>query len=224
MRTQEGLHSPKHISLIAIRMTSSHWIALVAFGTCAGFGLLSLWVSFKHPEVVGDPVMVRKARLGALLFPLFGLAFGYGAYAINNSVATTTLYEVTAEGSEGVELGAAAPVRNLQFEVEHPGAEHNLMISPRSKMFRSPSSAVEIAFSLHGPAGEVLIPERTEGFGVVGGGQRRKRDWEAKHFRFTPRAAGAHTLQLIPITIGIPTVHIHIEDPLKRDGKRAAGY
>jgi hypothetical protein len=204
-------------------MTSSHVIALVAFGTMALFGLLAWVVSFKHPRVVRDPVMRRKARLWALLFPVIGMVMGFGAFTLNNRVARTTLYEVVTEGSVGVEPGTSAPVRNLVFNVEHPGVEHDLMISPTSKLFQTPSSEVEVAFSLHGPTEEVLIPERTEHFRVEGGG-RRKRDWEAKNFNFTPVVAGSHTLQVVPITIGIPSIHIHIEDPLKRDGKRAAGY
>ena len=135
----------------------------------------------------------------------------------------TTLYEVVAEGSVGVKVGATAPVRNLHFNVEHPGTEHDLMVSPTSKLFQTPRFSVDVSFSLHGPAGEALIPKRTERFHVQGNGAH-KRDWEAKHFDFTPVAAGSHTLQVVPITVGIPGIHIRVEDPLKRDGKRAAGY
>lgn len=204
-------------------MTTSHLLGFIMFGMLALAGIGGWVISYKHPAVTGDSKMVRKVRIQSVILVLLGVVLGYGAFIINHRVARTTLYEVMAEGSIGVELGTSAPVRNLVFNVEHPGVEHELMVSPTSKLFQSPTSSVEVLFSLHGPAGEALIPKRTERFRVAGGG-RNKSDWEAKQFDFTPIAAGSHTLQVIPITIGIPRIHIRIEDPLKRDGQRMAGY
>ena len=188
-----------------------------------GSGTVALVVSYKRPGLMGDSATLPKIRRHCLILIALGVVLGYAAFAIDNRVARVTLYEVMAEGSIGAELGTSAPVRNLVFNVEHPGVEHDLMISPTSKLFQSPSFAVDVSFSLHGPAGEELIPERTERFRVEGRGSN-KSDWEAKHFDFTPGAAGSHTLRVIPITIGIPGIHIRVADPLKRDGQRMAGY
>lgn len=204
-------------------MTTSHLSGFFVFGMLALAGIAGWVISNKHPAVTGDPKMVRKVRWQSVILVLLGVVLGYAAFTITHRLARTTLYEVMAEGSIGVELGTSAPVRNLVFNVEHPGVEHVLMLCPKSKLFRSPWSAVEVLFSLHGPAGEALIPKRTERFRVEGNGPH-KSDWEAKRFDFTPAAAGSHTLQVIPITIGIPGIHIRVEDPLKRDGQRAAGY
>ena len=204
-------------------MTSDLIVAFVTFGTLALFGMLAWAVSYKHSAITSNPVMVRKTRRVALVLPVLGVVMGYGAFAISNRVTVATLYEVMAEGSVGLAPGAPAPVRRFLFSVEHPGVEHDLLVAPTSKTFQTPTSAVDVSFSLHGPAGEALVPERTERFTVLSG-SRRKTDWEGKTFHFTPRAAGSHTLRVIPITAGIPGIHVRIADPLKRDGKRMAGY
>lgn len=217
------LHLPQRFSLIAIHMTSSHLIGFVAFGVLALFGLLAWVLSYKHPAITGDPKMLRKTRRAAIIFPLLGVVLGYVAFHMNNRMAVTTLYEVMVEGSVGMTPGAPAPVRSHLFNVEHPGVKHELLVAPVSKMFQAPTSGIEVSFSLAGPTGEALIPERTEAFAVERR-SRRKTEWEGKTFDFTPVAAGSHTLEVVPLTIGIPGIHVRVEDPLKRDGQRAAGY
>jgi hypothetical protein len=204
-------------------MTSSHLIAFVAFGTSALFGILAWVLSYKHPAIAGDPVMLRRTRRVALLLPVLGVVMGYGGFAISNRVAVVTLYEVMVEGSVGVAPGTPAPVRSFLFNVEHPGVEHDLLVAPVSKTFQTPTFAVDVSFSLHGPTGEPLVPQRTERFTVISRSRSRP-DWEGKTFHFTPVAAGSHTLRMIPITADIPGIHVRVADPLKRDGKRMAGY
>ena len=204
-------------------MTTSHLLGFLMFGMLTLGGILSWVVSFKHPAVTGNPKMRRKARRTAVVLPVLGAVLGYGAFKIDNRVAVTTLYEVMAEGSVGMEPGTPAPVRNLLFNVEHPGVKHDLLVAPVSKQSHSPTSAVEVSFSLHGPTGEALVPERTERFDLERRA-RRKTDWEGKTVYFTPIAAGSHIIRVSPITIGIPGIHLRVEDPLKRDGKRMAGY
>lgn len=204
-------------------MNSSDLIAFVAFGTLALFGILAWTLSYTHPAITGNPVMVRRTRRVALLLPVLGVMMGYGAFAINNRVTVATLYEVMAEGSVGLAPGTPAPVRSFRFDVEHPGVEHDLLVAPVSETLHTPKSAVDVSISLHGPTGEPIVPERTERFTVIGR-SRSKPDWEGKNFHFTPRAAGSHTLRIIPMTVGIPGIHVRVADPSKRDGKRMAGY
>jgi hypothetical protein len=202
-------------------MTSSHVLGLIMFGIVAVVGLLGWVASYLHPSITGDPMMVRKTRRTAMLLVLLGVAVGYAVFKFDNRVAVTTLYEVLAEGSEGATPGAVASVRSLRFDVEHPGVKHELLVEPESER---PTSAVDISFSLHGPTGEALVPERTQRFEVNNYTRKTKPHWEGKTIYFTPSAAGPHTIRVIPITIGIPSIHIRVKDPLKRDGKRAAGY
>ena len=204
-------------------MTTSQLIGFATFGSLALFGMLAWALSYKHPAITANASMVRRTRRVALVLPVLGAVMGYGAYAIDNRVAVTTLFEVMADGSVGLASGTSAPVRKFLFSVEHAGIEHDLLVAPVSKTFESPTSAVNVSISLHGPTGEPLIPQRMERFDVVSG-SRRKTDWEGRTFNFTPHAAGSHTLRVIPITAGIPGIHVRVEDPAKRDGKRIAGY
>ena len=204
-------------------MTTSPLLGFLTFGTLALFGWLAWALSYKHPALTGNPVMVRRARRAGVLLPMLGVVMGYGAFALDDRVAAATLFEVMAEGSVGLAPGTPAPARRFDFNVAHPGVEHDLLVAPVSKMFETPTSAVDISISLEGAAGERLIPERIERFSIVGG-SRRKTDWEGKTFRFTPRGAGPHTVRVIPMTVGIPGIHIRVGDPLKQDGQRIPGY
>jgi hypothetical protein len=178
------------------------------FGSCALFGILAWVLGHKR---------------AALLLPVLGVVMGYGAFVVDHRVAVVTLYEVMVEGSLGLAPGTPAPVRSFIFNVEHPAVEHDLLVAPVSKTFEPPKFSVEVSFSLHGPAGEPVVAERTERFRVVSR-PKSKTDWEGKTFHFTPLAAGLHTLRVMPLTTDIPHIHVRVADPLKRDGKRAAGY
>jgi hypothetical protein len=205
-------------------MTSSHVLGLIMFGIFAVVGVLGWLVSYIHPSITGDPRMVRKTRRTAMLLVLLGVVVGYAAFKLDNREAVTTLYEVLAEGSEGATPGAAAPVRSLRFDVEHPGVKHGLLVEPVPKGSETPTSAVNISFSLHGPTGEALVPERTEHFDVIRSQRKTKIHWEGKTVYFTPSAAGPHIIRVIPLTKGIPSIHVRVKDSSKRDGKRGAGY
>ena len=204
-------------------MNSTYLLTLTAFGVFALFGVLSWVLSYKHPQITGDPAMQRRVRRWAIIFPLMGVVFGYGAFTINNKNRVQTLHEVMVEGTLDMQPGAPAAARHVSFTVEHPGVEHDLMISPTSTFWHHPKSAVDVSFSLHGPGGQLLIPESTVRF-AVRGRSRSRPDWEARHYDFTPSVAGQHTVLLTPLTNGIPGIHVRIADPLKRDGERMPGY
>lgn len=169
--------------------------------------------------MLSSPVMRDKAWM--IFLPLVGLVMGYLYITSSNQLAAVTLYEVMAEGSLGLAPDSRAPGQTLSFNVEHPGVEHELLVDPTSRVI--PGFAVDISFSLHGPTGETLIAERTEHFKPERRPNRRVY-WEGKTVRFTPTVAGSHTIRVTPITLGIPGIHIRVADPLKRDGKRLAGY
>jgi hypothetical protein len=50
------------------------------------------------------------------------------------------------------------------------------------------------------------------------------RDWESAEWLFTPAETGTYTVSLRLQTAGIPSVHVRITDPAKRDGRRISGY
>jgi hypothetical protein len=154
---------------------------------------------------------------------VFCALFGAGAYAIDHGVARTTLFEVDAEGSLGVAVGAPAPVREFEVLVEHPGVEHELFVSPTlGDTGGDPEGVVELHVWLAAPDGRVLVdqslqlsPEcrRTSGCGWE--------DWTAP---FTPTTAAPHLLAVTVVSTDVPAVHVLVTDPEKSDGERAPGY
>lgn len=205
-------------------MTNSHLLGLVTFAAFALFALLAWAVSNKHPDVRRDLSLQRRTRQTALFLVVLGAAFGYFAFFIDYGMRVTTLREVMVEGSVQASPGTPPPARTVTFAVEHPGVEHELFLSPTAELFQPPESDVDVSFSLHGPDGEALLPERTERFAVrtVSWGERA--DWDGKTFPFTPAVTGQHMLRVKPLTTGIPRIQVRIEDPANRDGERMPGY
>ncbi len=163
--------------------------------------------------------MRRHAHRVSILLPVLGVALGYGAFALDNALRVTTLHEEFLGGNQGEPPGTVSQQRQIVFAVERPDIEHTLFLSPTALPFQRPRSAVDIAFSLHDPAGQALLPEKTERFEMRSG-----TDWEAKFFPFVPPYAGTYTLRIRLRTAGIPRVHVRIVDPEKRNGFRMPGY
>lgn len=205
-------------------MTNSHLLGFVTFGSFALFALLAWGVSYKHPDVARNPVTQRTTRRTAVFLFVLGMVLGYFAFAIDYRMRITTLHEEMVEGSVGMKAGTPAPIRTVTFQVEHPGVAHELFLSPNSELLQQPESDVEVAFSLHGPEGEAILPESTEKFSVSAGSRNDRADWEGKTFAFTPKVVGAHTVRVKPRAVGIPRIQVRIEDPMKRDGERPSGY
>lgn len=205
-------------------MNNSHLLGLILFGVCALFALLTWVVSTTHPDIAQNPVQRRRTQFTALCFLLFGAAFGYAAFAIDNQMRITTLHETMVEGSLETTPNTPAPVRTISFTVDHPGVEHELYLSPTADLLHIPKSDAELTFSLEAPDGKSLLSERTESFRVRPATEDHRADWNGKTFPFTPSNAGIYTVHLTPITANIPRIQVRITDPLKRDGKRMPGY
>lgn len=205
-------------------MTNSHLLGFVTFGGLALMASLAWLASYKHPAIAGKPSVRRKTRRTALFLLALGAALGYGAFAMDNRMRITTLYEVMVEGSVDAIPGTPAPLRTVLFTVERPGVAHKLFLSPTSERSYPATAAAEVSFSLHDPLGEALLSKRSERFAVRPGSRSARADWEGKTFSFTPVAAGPHTVQVMPLTTGIPRIQVRIVDPLKRDGERMLGY
>lgn len=193
-------------------------LLLVGLGCGAGFAVLAVYGQVRGGTRLGDvgcgvPAGILVA--GALL--------GAGAYWLDSSIASTTLFEVDADGSMGIAVGAPAPVREYDVLVEHPGVEHELFVSPTTgDSGTDPDFAVELHVLLTDPAGEVMVdqplllqPECTRSAGC---------GWEDWTARFTPAAAAPHRLSVTVLTVDVPAVHVLVTDPEKTDGERAPGY
>lgn len=195
-------------------MTTSHWVGLIIFGSFALFALLCWWASVKHPEVRQNPVSRRFTQTMAWVLLVFGAGFGYWVFTVDYKMRVTTLHEEMVEGK----------TQTIRFTVEHPGVRHELLLAPTADLLHPPKTEAEIRFSLKGPKGQVVLPERIERFGVRGATTKERADWYSHTIGFVPTAAGPHTLPLQPLTPGIPRIHIYITDPQKRNGHRIPGY
>jgi hypothetical protein len=66
------------------------------------------------------------------------------------------------------------------------------------------------------------VEDREHTFYARGG--RGRSNWSSTTVDFAPAESGTYVLDVFPITVGIPSVHVKISDSAKRDGRRASGY
>lgn len=175
------------------------------------FGFSMAWLCSRH----------SRSPFQSFLFVLGGLLAGSAIYLSDRNLRGQTLAEAMLEGSQGVSVGAPAPLRTLTFEVEHAQVQHELMLSPYSP--GSPSGPVELSLEVKDREGSVLLSDRRI-YAVRGGGRNGRSHWEAAYLNFTPRLLGEHRLEVHLFTVEIPQVHVRIADPLKKDGQRIPGY
>ncbi len=165
----------------------------------------------------------RKLTLVVAVF----VVMGFLAYWIDSGQARTTLFEVLAEGSEGVTPGVdAAPLREFDVLIEHPGVEHTLNVNPTfgpGLGVREAEYPVEVGFQLATPTGQLLVDEQAVPFAVDCSGRGRC-GWDSESRTFVPTSTGPHRLTLVIITVDVPYVKVRIEDPGKTAGRRAPGY
>lgn len=189
--------------------------ALLAATILALFGATGTWIGrTRHP-------VPHRGRLVALFWGLGVTLAAFGWWS-DVGLRRVTLFEVIAEGSRGAPVGGEAPVRAFEFEVLHAGVEHDLRVYPEYEQLalRWSDFDAEVHARVLDADGRVL---------VEGSHMHRPifedRSWRDQRYVFTPERAGPHTLVIIPITVGIPTVHARIVDPLGvPDDRRLPGY
>ncbi|MBI3927388.1 MAG: hypothetical protein HY319_17755 [Armatimonadetes bacterium] len=169
-----------------------------------------------------DPESPRS-RISAAAFVLGGALAGWYIYSTDAAMRRQTLFETMVEGSQGVTVGAEAPVRRMTFEVEHPGTEHTLLVAPYMPAPNSPTGGAEVEVRLLDPSSGMLVQDRRV-YEVRSGGRGSRGNWEAAYFPFTPTRPGPHTLELTLLTVDVPNVHVRVEDPLNTDGERIPGF
>ncbi len=164
----------------------------------------------------------RRAKVSGFCLVILGLGGGWFIDGTDQQLRGETLFEVMAEGSVGVVAGAPAPVRQLQFVVEHPKVEHTLMVSPSAYRAAEPTGDAELSFQLRSPDGIVVVEEQR--VYAVRYPSRSRPEWQASYHPFVPKSAGTYTLEVVLLTVDVPHVHIRVADPQKTDGKRIRGW
>jgi hypothetical protein len=136
-------------------VSTSVLLLLVGAGCGAGFAALAAYGQVRRGGRLRDVGWGLPTGLLAA-----GTLFGALMYGIDSGVARVTLFEVDAEGSLGMPIGAPAPVREYDVLVEHPGITHELFVSPTlGDTWGDPEGAVELHVRLVDPAGGVLVDQ-----------------------------------------------------------------
>jgi len=193
-------------------MSSGLVIALVSVAVSGAF---AVWIAR-----IRQPVPARGAMAGLMLAS--GVALGLFAWWSEMRISGETLFEVVAEGTLGLSVGAPAPERRFVFEVEHALTEHTLHVYPEipAPALRWSSGDVTVRVRVLAPDGTALVDDER-----VHAARARGLQWRSERYPFTPSQNGAHTLVLVVLTAEIPAVHARIVDPLGTfRGRRAPGY
>jgi hypothetical protein len=203
-------------------MTNSHILGLSLFATFAFFAIVAV-VKAGWDKNLQAPGMSRRALFNvALLLVIVGAIAGWGAFTTDNRMRITTLHEEVVEGSLNQKINTPAPTRTVTFKVEHPQVQHTLAIWPESDS--TPDFTAKIHLRLVDQDGHKLLEDEAIFKPEWGTGRNAKIEWRPRSYSFTPQHAALHILDITPVTVDIPRIHVYITDPQKRNGARLPGY
>lgn len=195
----------------AISLLWSLGVFLVFAGATAfiwwGAGKHSHWSNRKRR------VVCRALLVGALAFALF-------TYVTDSRQRAVTLFETRFSWKDG-------KPQAWEFEVEHPGTVHQLLLAPLPAPFQEADFPVVLQLSVDSGSSESILAESVE-FALTTEITTKnapvRRTWESHRLEFRPVAAGVHSLVIGAKERHPPILFVRIEDPLKKDGERAPGY
>jgi hypothetical protein len=191
-------------------MSTSMIIFLSAVGCGVLFGALAVYEQARR-------MPWRQVGWKTPIWVFVGcVALGGFFYLIDSDVAEETLYEVVAEGP-----GAAVPATTeFPFVVEHPTAQHDLMVAPESS--ERITTPIRVQVRMTGPDGRSLIDE--EPMLDVRCPSDEPCEWYTFSHELVPGRAGPHQLSVTMLSPGVTSVHVRVGDAEKTDGQRIPGY
>jgi len=154
-----------------------------------------------------------------------GIGGGVLSYFSSIGYEKNTIIKAKVSGSEGIAVGATTPVRILKFQVENPGVTHEISVKPINPVFQNAFEA-DISLKIINPDGAQVFTTQQH-FIPYADTRSPHADierWRYADTTFVPLNFGQYTLQVAPITVGIPEIEIWIRDPLKKDGGRAFSW
>jgi len=153
-----------------------------------------------------------------------GIGGGFLSYYTSIEYEKSTIIKTKVKGSAGIKVGTTAPVRVLEFQVEHPDVTHKLTVKPIDPIFQH-AFAADIYLEITNPAREKIfsVQQHFVPHASTRSPHRIKR-WRQRDTTFVPKEPGKYTIHVIPVTVGIPEIEIWILDPLKKDGERAFSW
>jgi hypothetical protein len=191
-------------------MSTSMIILLVAVACGLLFGALAVYEQARR-------MPWRQVSWKAPVWLVVGCAALGGVFwFLDSDVAGQTLYEVVADGP-----GAAVPsTTSFPFVVEHPTAEHDLMVAPESS--ERITEPIRVHVRMSGPDGRSLIDEdRTLDVRCP---DDEPCEWYTFSKDLVPGRAGPHDLEVTVLSPGVTSVHVRVGDAEKSDGERIPGY
>lgn len=191
---------------------------LFAVGVFALFGLTTWFISWGAKNYSDWSKQKRNLVCGFLL--LLGLAFGIFVYISDSHLRGTTLFEVDHVWENG-------EVLNFRFDIEHPGVEHEILFHPHPGSFKEAAESIALRVECAGSeSGQIFAQDLVFELREEGSRQHNSRRtvWESHTLRFTPAEVESISITIDPLDGWPPQLHLRVEDPEKRDGKRAPGY
>lgn len=194
--------------------TASLLLALGLAAIVAATGAFIEWGARKHGG--WSPVRRRVVRILTIVATL---VTAFWVYFTDAAMRGTTLFEVAGPWEENGN-------RVWAIEVEHPGVEHTLMVSPFTRGIDSAERplTLQVRFGMVGdpPLLDDTVVHETE---LKRGKYASTHTWTEVYWNITPLRSGRHEL-IVTSGDGFvpPLLHLRLSDPEKRDGKRAAGY
>jgi len=207
-----------HLETIRLRTMSRSWIlAAVILGAFLLFAGGAWLVARRTPRRrERRPIHLKMAFL-----IVCGVAFAGYALWVDSGQRRTTLHEVILDGAPAEDFVDGEAVRRIEFVVEHPHVEHDLMIGPMHHTPTTRRANFEVRLKATVAQADAALLFSKE---LIFTPRYHEATWHAAYCAFTPTAAGPHTLTLRLLTPDIPAVHVRIGDPLKTDGQRPPGY
>ncbi|MEO0332794.1 MAG: hypothetical protein AAF223_14110, partial [Bacteroidota bacterium] len=151
---------------------------------------------------------------------LMGVVGGLISYSTSIEYEKNTIVRTKVAGSLEAKEGDLAPIRTVEFTVNHTGVAHTISVKPVDPPLKNSFDA-EVQVTIVDPANNQIFSARQFFEAKLSSVPKAAvKRWQFIDTTFTPQRFGKYTVQIAPITIGIPEVEVWILDPQKDDGER----
>lgn len=197
--------------------TESIMLGLLIAALLLAFAALVAWGGYQYIYWERREISI-VAALGILL----AVPASIGVYHLDTRQRQVTLFEQEIDAADAVTW-------RFVFHVESPNIEHKLRLAPKPYFLRDADQPISLAIALRDgpdPPLEAIMdfPLRVHYSGRDNLSRAKHVRWESAWMGFIPSETGAHELT-IELLEGVPEkLLIRIEDPTKKDGKRADTY
>ena len=161
-----------------------------------------------------------KLRAVGRGFFVAGLLAGAFTFVTDRSQRRVTLFE------EVFACPAGESRHIVEFDVQHPGEAHSILLAPKPESWRSASSTCDVEVRWTDAGGRLLLSDRVTLERIRPSGRMAVGRWIWDYAEWTavPSVSGAHRVEFQLSAPDAASVLLRVEDPLKTDGVRARGY